>query len=594
MGYILQEAVFSNENTNAPECLYYRNDKGIFNENSNKLRLLFNKDYPVKLTFDTFFGAFPIETWYKYTSLKEISLKIKAKGSFTLNLIILNGYEPPQKIESILLNSKEFQEIGIKVNLEDLPFIKGILYPEFIILDDSFELKYLRYETEQKPIRNTKLAIIMPTYKREKYVKRNISILKKELFSDLNYDVDLFVIDNGQTLNIESTKNIKIIKNPNYGGAGGFARGIIETIDRDYTHVLFSDDDTLYEPESIKRLYNFFKYANEDVVVGGGMLNLNTKHILNEHGAIVRFMNLKPLKNNLDMCLIEDIIRYISIETIDYFAWWFFTCSKNIFKKFGLPLPIFFRGDDQEFGIRIKNNVNFVSLLGVAVWHEEFYKKDMPLTDYYIVRNGLILSMIHEKKSIKLIIHILRILLLSLLTYRYERAKFIVKGIEDFLKGPEFIKNTKPDKYHLKLNKEQKNKLTDMSSKFLGYKFDQPTTNSKLKKLLIILTLNGHLLPSFFIKKGKEPYEEGYVIERLHSRRLAAIFRKETVLYYEPTTGNGIEYKHSKKKFFSYLFKGLFNTAKLFFKYEKLQKEYKKEFKHITSLDFWKKYLNLK
>jgi len=594
MNFLLQEVVFSNENTKAPECLYFRNEKGIFDTSFNKLKLTESDEYPVKLHLDTFFGAFPMETWYKNASIKNIILKIKAKGKFVLDLIITNGYEKPQKIESIFVDTKDFENLSIEVNLENLPFVKGILYPDFTILNRDFEIEYIKYETRQKPIKDVKLAIIMPTYKREKYVKNNLSILENKLFSDKNYNVDIFIIDNGQTLDIQDTKNIKLIKNPNYGGAGGFARGIIEILDKDYSHVLLSDDDTLYEVESIKRLINFFKYAKENIVVGGGMFNLNNKNILNEQGAFYEYMRLSLLKHNLDMCFIRNVIKFTIEENINYFAWWFFACNKNLFKEFGLPLPIFFRGDDQEFGIRIKNKVNFVSLLGVAVWHEEFYKKDMPLTYYYIIRNGLILSMLHEKKSFILIKNLLRTLFISLLTYRYERAKFIIKGIKDFLKGPKFLIDTKPDKYHQYLQKEQKKKLVDMSSEFVEYKFDLPIKNSLIKKFIIGITFNGHLMPYIFIKKGENPHQDGYIIEYLHSNRLEAIFRKETVLYYEPITGYGIKYKISKKKFFSLLFKGLYQITKLFFYYGNLQKKYKKEFKYLTSLNFWKNYLNKK
>ena len=589
--FLLQKAVFSNKNTKALECLYFRNEKGIFDTSFNRLKLIESDKYPLKLSLNTFFGAFPMETWYKNANIKNVILNIKAKGKFILNLIITNGYEHPQKIESMFVDVENFENLSIEINIEDLPFIKGILYPEFIILNKNFEIEYIKYKTKQKPLKDVKLAIIMPTYKREKYVKNNLSILENELFSDKNYNVDIFVIDNGQTLDIQDTKNIKIIKSPNYGGAGGFTRGIIEVLDKDYSHVFLNDDDTLYEVESIKRLINFFKYTKENVVVGGGMFNFGNKNILNEQGAFYIYMRWKLLKHNLNMCLAKNVIKFTIEENTNYFGWWFFACNKNLFNKFGLPLPIFFRGDDQEFGIRIKNKVNFVSLLGVAIWHKEFYKKDMPLVDYYIIRNCLILSILHEKKSFVLIKNLLETLYKSLLTYRYERAKFIIKGIEDFLKGPEFLINTKPDKYHQYLQKEQKKKLVDVSSEFVEYKFNLPI---KIKRFATAVTFNGHLLPYIFIKKGENSHQDGYIIERLQTNRRSAIFRKETVLYYEPTSGYGIKYKINKKKFFFLLFKGLYQITKLFFNYEKLQKRYKKEFKYLTSLEFWKKYLNEK
>lgn len=591
---VLQEVVLPKRDGNMPECLYYKYNTGVL-YSDNKLKLIESENYPIILTFDTFFGAFPIEAWYKYSDVEKVILYLKAKGKFILNLKVDNGYEPEQKIDSLFYDNPELETIEVEINLNQLPFQKGILFTEFFILDEGFEIEEMNYVTSKKPNKEVKLAIIMPTYKREKYVKRNIDLLQKSLFSDKSYKVDLFVIDNGNTLDDVKTPNIKVIKNPNYGGAGGFARGLLEILDKDYTHVLFSDDDILYEPESIKRLFNFYKYSNKDnIVIGGGMFNLNTKHILNEHGAYLEYMNLIIMKHNLNICERYSIINYTYQEKINYYAWWFFSCSKKIFENEGLPLPIFFRGDDQEFGMRIKERVEFIPLLGVGVWHEEFYKKDMPLTDYYIIRNNLILSMIHEKKSFTLIKNLFRRLMGALLTYRYERAKFIVKGIEDFLKGHTFIENLEADKYHQQLLKEQKKKPKDMSNEFVQYKYNIPVKKSFLKNLLIFLTLNGHLMPKFLVKKGTNPHDTGYVIEHLHSHRLESIFLKETVLYYEPTTGMGIKYSFNRKKFFSLLMKGIFYIAKVYFKYSFLKKDYINRFKYLTSKEFWEKHLNVK
>ena len=45
-------------------------------------------------------------------------------------------------------------------------------------------------------------------------------------------------------------------------------------------------------------------------------------------------------------------------------------------EKVGLPLPVFIRGDDVEYGLRLyMRGVDTIVMPGIAVWHEPFYLK---------------------------------------------------------------------------------------------------------------------------------------------------------------------------------------------------------------------------
>ena len=70
---------------------------------------------------------------------------------------------------------------------------------------------------------------------------------------------------------------LRYIRQPNFGGAGGFTRGIYEavrneTIDR--VNLLLMDDDIRLEPDTVIRLRALADRADEPVIVGGQMLNL--------------------------------------------------------------------------------------------------------------------------------------------------------------------------------------------------------------------------------------------------------------------------------------------------------------------------------
>ena len=53
-------------------------------------------------------------------------------------------------------------------------------------------------------------------------------MLNKYENENLDDSYKMFIVDNGKTLEYEDRKNVFFFKNKNYGGAGGFTRGIIE------------------------------------------------------------------------------------------------------------------------------------------------------------------------------------------------------------------------------------------------------------------------------------------------------------------------------------------------------------------------------
>ena len=79
------------------------------------------------------------------------------------------------------------------------------------------------------------LAIGICTFKREKYVYKNMKMLEDRFLlnpnSELKDNLYINISDNAKTLDIErfQSKHIKVYENKNAGGAGGFTRTIIET-----------------------------------------------------------------------------------------------------------------------------------------------------------------------------------------------------------------------------------------------------------------------------------------------------------------------------------------------------------------------------
>ncbi|MCX8013450.1 MAG: glycosyltransferase, partial [Rectinema sp.] len=114
--------------------------------------------------------------------------------------------------------------------------------------------------TVTPPSFSPQIGVIMPASRRETYVVDSIEKFLAWRQENPQPDLTLFVIDNGRTLQQSATNgNVRIISNRNVGGAGGFARGLLEAEAAGCTHVIFCDDDVIIEPEAFARTNAFFR-----------------------------------------------------------------------------------------------------------------------------------------------------------------------------------------------------------------------------------------------------------------------------------------------------------------------------------------------
>ncbi|MCS6970264.1 MAG: hypothetical protein NZ552_04550, partial [Planctomycetes bacterium] len=203
-----------------------------------------------------------------------------------------------------------------------------------------------------------------------------------------------------------------------------------------------------------------------------------------------------------------------------------------------MAIAVLFRYDDQEYSARCYD-LHFVALLGVAVWHEDFEEKDAPITDYYIARNGLITSWLYNQQCLIALACVYR-MCVALLTYRYDRAQFILWGIRDALRGPSWLERLDEEQYHQQLLRTQCQRMQPIEEPTkLPIAVNPP--KSLLRKILIILTVNGHLLPACFIRAlWRQDDPDRRVYRHLHDIHLGAIFLRPEVCYYEPSTKQGI------------------------------------------------------
>ncbi len=273
---------------------------------------------------------------------------------------------------------------------------------------------------------------VICTYNRERLVE---STMKS--FSDFDCPgYRMVVVNNGDAITSCSDK-IEIVDSVNMGGSSGFTRGMIYALDTGATHVVLNDDDAKVEPESMFRLIAFLRLVkNPEVCVAGIMFDESNPDIVYESGAMVVNGRLEPLNRGLD---INDVPRLH--ELMDgspmYCNWTLFCAPCSLLKDKGLSLPLFIREDDIEFGLRC--NAEMITLPGFHVWHHTYPKRYSPTEHYYYARNRLVALCSSSYTDLHFIDDLLYEIIVDTAAYRYECAEAMLEGIEDFLRGPEYV-----------------------------------------------------------------------------------------------------------------------------------------------------------
>jgi galactofuranosylgalactofuranosylrhamnosyl-N-acetylglucosaminyl-diphospho-decaprenol beta-1,5/1,6-galactofuranosyltransferase len=342
----------------------------------------------------------------------------------------------------------------VELPIADLSFHRaGLLFFELTARSAIALFIKADWSAISSAIRPVSLALVICTYNRELALSANVAaILDDEGVRDRL--ARIIVVNQGpvrldkcakiQALLEKYGSKIHVLEQSNLGGAGGFSRGILEALsDPQLTHVTLMDDDVQTEPESLLRIASFFAISREDIAVGGHMLNGFRRTFLYEAGARIdeKTIQIKVLKANLDLGNSENLTYLLINEPMHYNGWWCFSFPLHFISTDGMPMPLFIRGDDVEFGIRLHNSGKYtIPLPGVAVWHSPFYPSIGNSRHYFVVRNLLITVAVHLNVTpLVIAARVAKIFLDDLLTFRYHDAALTLLALEDFLRGPAIL-----------------------------------------------------------------------------------------------------------------------------------------------------------
>ena len=554
--------------------------------------------------FSTYFNCFSADKWREYTVVTDIVLRLELKGHFRISLLSENLINDKITEDVLLDREVNFAE----KNTIELPYpagTRGLLTFSILSLGEGtcFGGAYIT-DIPENLFRYTKIGIDICTFRRETFIQNNLERIRKEVVEDvsspLHGHLEVFISDNGRTLDANALNNdiVHIVPNRNVGGAGGFTRGMIEIMKANdqgsnITHVLIMDDDIVFGMDVLYRTYLLLclrkeKYA--DAFVGGAMLRLDRPWHQVESGACWNAGHLISPKTNFDLRTLVSCAANELLEYHEYNAWWYCCIPITVIRPDNLPLPLFIRGDDVEYGLR--NCRQLMTLNGICVWHEPFESKYSSSTYYYILRNQCIDNALHcpgyGKEALKADLH--DQVLGEINRYRYKNADLLIRGVRDFLKGIDWLENTDAEALHQEIMAagyrsvpiEQTNAEVpfDLSRYLYATKEEKPSTK---KKGLMRLTHNGHSLPS---TRGNT------VVSAMYMTAYNA-YRVQKVLNYNPnnqtafvTDRDPTEYRRCVREMKACM-------REIDTKFDAARESYRQRHGELQSLEFWKKYLGM-
>jgi GT2 family glycosyltransferase len=598
----LQRILFPKVGVCTEQEMYFRissKEEKAYYQPENE-RIEFSKR--AEVYFDTYFNSFSIEKWRKYTKLNDVSLKLQLKGSFRITIATKEKIHEKvinKTIDQCNFKSEEKMEFNVNFNSYDE---KGIYYFELEALEDNsyfYGGEYFTNIAEDK-ISEVNLGIVICTFKRESYMYRNMEIIKDNILenekSPLSKHLHIYISDNGKSLDVSKIdhNNIHIKPNKNVGGAGGFTRGLMEILDskKEYkiTHALLMDDDIIIEPQALVKTYNFLKIVKDEykeAFIGGAMLRIDEQSIQVESGGAWNAGTLNSLKQGLDLRQVDSILYNEIEEYSEFNAWWYCCFPIDVVTKENLPLPIFIRGDDVEYGLR--NMKKLILLNGICVWHEPFENKYSSFLEYYIVRNLLIDNALHfvDYSKFQYLKFLFKRITRETLYYRYKNVDLIYRATKDFYRGIDWLKEQDGELLHKEIMdsgyKAQSVEELNIPFNYQVYDNSLNRYESKSKRLKRFLSLNGLLL-----KANRDN------IVSMAQCTPANYYRAKRVLNYDVTTKKAFITEKSYKEIFRVYFKFIGIIFETLTKYDVTKKNYNTRIKEITNMDFWRKYLNLK
>lgn len=318
--------------------------------------------------------------------------------------------------------------------------------PEWVWVEgDATAVTWTIAEATTPPL----VTVVIPTHRNESDV-----LDQAARFARMDIVRQVIVVDQGATLaqlpamqRLQgSLPGIRVIAQPNLGGSGGYARGLIESMAFPDDAILVSDDDAVISEESLRRMVLYQSLAAVPTIVGTPLFSADEPSVLIAASEAVRLRDFQwhssdRLRAPVDLRgTTPEQWSFLCARTpVNYTGWWATLFPPGTVADLGLPAPYFLKWDDAEYGLRATQRGYLHAVLaGTAAHHPTWdaYRTQMSWTARALHRNRLATaaaytawpgviasSLLHQCKHI--------------LAGHHITAALWDAGIDSFLAGPE-------------------------------------------------------------------------------------------------------------------------------------------------------------
>lgn len=409
-----------------------------------------------RVSQNTYFGRFPASYWQRWTAVAEVRLDLRLTGTGRVVVRASDADGEPRTLGTREAVDAVAAPVRIAVAVDRFTD-GGAIWAEFVTEAGELGVDDVRWSVDAPPALRPS-AVVMCTHDRADDCLFTLGTFVTDADARLLADA-VYVIDQG-TDTVESRpafagvadalgSTLRYVRQPNLGGSGGFTRGLYEVAEvreANHANVLFMDDDILLEPDVVVRLTAFANRTVEPVVVGAQMLHLLHPTKLHVGAETASFTTVEPglaVPEALDGVDITEELQERRVDA-DYNAWWTCLLPSEIVADAGYPLPFFFQWDDVEYGYRCRARGHAtVTLPGAAVWHHDFdWKDEDDWARYFTLRNALMIDALHgDFRPARSARVVGRWIAECLVSMRYGEAATLMLAVEDFLRGPDSLRD---------------------------------------------------------------------------------------------------------------------------------------------------------
>ncbi|WP_310964418.1 glycosyltransferase [Nocardioides terrisoli] len=423
-----------------------------------------------RLSFGTYFNAFPASYWRRWTVVSEVTLTVRLRGrgaTVTVYRSMANGRS--QRVGSASTDDQDAGSFDFALSLK--PFADGGWYWYDVVAGDTDVVVESGEWTAEVPddrLEHGTVTVGITTMNRPDFCARLLGQIGAD--DDLrDYLDEVIVVEQGTQKVVDSTEfpaaehllgdRLRVIEQANLGGSGGYARGQMETLARGTaTYFMCMDDDVVCEPEGIIRSVTFGDLARRPTIVGGHMFSLYSRSRLYSFGEIVqpwRFWWMSAPGVFLDWDFSARNLRSArwlhQRVDVDFNGWFMCLIPTRVLAELGLSLPLFIKWDDSEYGLRAKAaGYPTVSMPGAAVWHIPWTDKndEVDWQAYFHERNRFVAALLHSPfpHGGKLLRESFNVQVKHLISMQYSTAELRCQALQDVLAGPEQLHADLPSK----------------------------------------------------------------------------------------------------------------------------------------------------